>query len=85
MDHLEKVSQERPFSPLQNARTRGHSMKLKGGKFQRDKRKYFFTLCVIRLLNSLPQEVVKAKNVARFREGLDIYTTTGISRVRNEY
>lgn len=29
-----------------NTGTKGHSMKLKGGKFKTDQRKYFYTTCV---------------------------------------
>lgn len=36
---------------------------------------------VIRQWNSLPQDVIKAKNLARLKEGLDIYMVAIISRV----
>lgn len=59
-----------------NARARGHTMNLKGGKFKTNRRKYLFPLHVIRLWNSLPQKIIVAKNLARFKKALDIYMDT---------
>lgn len=52
--------------------SQGQSVKLKGGKIKTDQRRYIFIQRVIRLWNSLPQEVVEAKNIARFKEGLNV-------------
>lgn len=43
-------------------------MKLKGGKFKTDQRKYFYMTCV--QAEELPlQEIVKASNVVGFEKG----------------
>lgn len=49
-------------------------MKLKGRKFKTDARKYFFTPGVIKLWNSLPQEVVEVKNLAVFQRIVYLYS-----------
>ena len=40
---VENVDRETPFSLSQNTGTRGHPMKLVGGRSRTNKRKYFFT------------------------------------------
>ena len=56
---VENVDRETFLS--HNTRTWGHPMKLIGGRFSTDKRKYF-TLCIVELWNSLPQHVVMVNN-----------------------
>ena len=68
---MEKVDRETFFSLSQNTRTRGHPMKLIGGRFMTDKRKGFFTQCIVQLWNALPQDVVMATNLDGFKRGLD--------------
>ena len=53
---MENVDRESFFSLSQNTRTRGHPMKLIGGRSRTNKRKYFFTQCIVKVWNSLPQE-----------------------------
>ena len=68
----EKVDWDTFFSLSHNTGTqRGHPMKLIGGGFRTDKRKYFFTQCIVKLWNSLPQNVVMATNLDGFKRVLD--------------
>lgn len=50
-----------------NTGTKGHSMKLKGGKFQTD-RGSIFIRCVFRLRSSPPQEIAKTSNMGGFEK-----------------
>ena len=55
---VENVDREAFFSFSQNTRTRGHPMKLIGGRSRTNKRKYIFIQCVVKIWNSLSQDVV---------------------------
>lgn len=61
LNGLEKVAQELLFSLFGNTKTKGHSMKLKNGKFRIDKREYFVTQCVIRLRNMLHRKLLRPR------------------------
>ena len=63
MHGVENVDRETFFSLSQNTRTQwGQPMKLIGGRFRTNKRKYFFRQHIVKLWNSLPQDVVMATN-----------------------
>ena len=66
-----EVDRETFFFLSHNSRTQGHPMKLIGGRFRTDKRKYFFAQCIVLQWNSLPQDVVMATNLDGFKRGLD--------------
>ena len=68
---MENVNRKTFFSLSQNSRTRGHPMKLIGERSRTNKRKCFFTQCIVKVRNSLPQDVVMATNLDGFKRGLD--------------
>ena len=76
MHGLENVDRETFFSLSQNTRTRGHPMKLIGGRSRTNKGRYFFTQHIVKLWNSQPQDVVMATNLDGFKRGLDTFLET---------
>ena len=71
MHGVENVDRETFFSLSQNTRTqRGHPMKLTGGRSRTNKTKDFFTQHIVKLWNSLPQDVVMATNLDGFKVGV---------------
>ena len=52
---------------------RGHDDKLFQKRGDKDVRKYFFTHRVTKVWNSLPESVIKSKDVLQFEKGLDSY------------
>ena len=71
MHCMENVDRETFFSLSQTTRTWGHPMKLIGGRSNTTKRTYFFTQRIVKLWNSLPQDVVMATNWHGYKRGVD--------------
>ena len=61
------------FFLSQNTRTWGHPMMLIGGRSRTNKRTDFFTQRIVKLWNSLPQDLEMATNLDGFQRGLDIF------------
>jgi len=55
--------------------TRGHNFKLQSGKFRNNPRKFFFSNRVVSVWNELPDVIVEAANVTKFKIMLDNYMT----------
>uniref|UniRef100_A0A3B3SEK0 Reverse transcriptase domain-containing protein n=1 Tax=Paramormyrops kingsleyae TaxID=1676925 RepID=A0A3B3SEK0_9TELE len=73
---LDAVQPNSYFSISSNTRTRGHRWKLAGEHFKLDLRKHFFTQRVVRVWNSLPDNVVQAESLGSFKSELDKILTT---------
>ena len=55
--------------------TRGHKFKLQSGKFRNNPRKFFFSNRVVSVWNELPDVIVEAADVTKFKIMLDNYMT----------
>ena len=60
-----------PFTNEEDISRRGHSLKLKKGRFHTNVRKHFFTERVINLWNVLPDQIVGAPTITTFKNRLD--------------
>jgi len=54
--------------------TRGHSFKLKPQSYNSDTRKYFFSLRVVNVWNSLPDNIVTANSIDTFKKRLSLHS-----------
>ena len=54
-----------------NTCTRGNSLKLSTVRTKYDKRKYFFTIRVVSVWNSLPDSVITAQSINAFKREID--------------
>ena len=70
MQGMDKVERGKLFLLSRDTRTRGHLLKLSVGRVRRDQ-KYFFTQHVVKVWNSLPQDMVMASGLDAFKRGLD--------------
>ena len=71
MNGMDKIEVERLFPLRKDSRTRGHSLKIKEGRFRTELRRNFFTQRVVNLWNSLPVEVVEAASLNMFKTRVD--------------
>ena len=69
MHAVENVDRETFLSLSQNTRMRRHPIKQIGERSRTNKRKDFFTQCIVQFRNSLPQDVVMATNLDGFKWG----------------
>ena len=54
-----------------HSRMRGHSLRIRDSKFKTELRRNYFSQRVVNLWNSLPQSVVDAGTMSKFKEELD--------------
>ena len=59
------------FPLVGETRTRGHGLKIRGGRFRTELRKNFFAQRVVNLWNSLPSEAVEATSLNVFKARID--------------
>ena len=72
MTGVEKGSRERFINcPFSNPEMNGCEMKLFGSRFKANKRKSFFTQCVIKLGSLLAPSILEAKGIKGFKKQLD--------------
>jgi len=60
-----------PFINDEDNSRRGHSFKLKKGRFYTNVRKHFFSERVVNLWNALPDQIVDAPTINTFKNRLD--------------
>lgn len=77
-----RVQENTIFKRKRCSRTRGHGMKLEGGRFRGNMRKNFFTERVVDKWNTLPEEVVGAETITGFKNAWDRHK--GILEVRGK-
>jgi len=66
-----KYTSTYPFTNDEDKSRRGHSLKLKKGRFYTNVRKHFFSERVVNLWNTLPDQIVNAPTINAFKNRLD--------------
>ena len=64
------------FIQFSNRTTRGHSKKIQKKRGDKDVRKFNFSNRIIDQWNSLPEQIVSAKNINQFKKLYDDMTQT---------
>ena len=68
---MDQVERGKLFSFSCNTRTRGHPLQWSVGRVRTDQRKPFLTKRLVSLMNSLPQDEVRASGLHAFKRGSD--------------
>jgi len=68
---MDKVDVERMLPLVWHSTSRGHSLMIRDSKFKTELSGNYFSQRVVNLWNSLPQSVVDAGTVSKFKEELD--------------
>ena len=68
---MDRVDREQLFSLVEGSVTRGHKLKVRGGRFRGDLRKNVFTQSMVRVWNELTGRVVEAGCLTSFKKYLD--------------
>ena len=71
MTGLDRVDSQSLFPRVEGSVTRGHRLRVRGGKFKRDVRGMIFTQRVVNAWNVLSDEVVEADSVTMLKGHLD--------------
>ena len=71
MRDIDRVDSQNLFPRVEMSNTRGHVLKVRGGKFKGDVRGKFFTQRVVGVWNVLPGVVVEADTIGVFKGLLD--------------
>ena len=61
------------FERVTHGRTRGHSKKIFVPRHSTDVRSRFLSVRIVELWNSLPEEVVSAESVQKFKHLLEVF------------
>ena len=70
---IDRVDNQHLFPRAPLLCTRGHGFKVRGGKFKGDIRGKFFTQRVVGAWNALPESVVEADTLVKFKKLLERY------------
>ena len=73
MRGMDRVNREQLSPLVEGSVTRGHKLKMRGGRFRGDLRKKLFNQRVVTVRNALPGRVVEAGCLTSFKKYLDEY------------